>query len=58
MHNRKFRQGGRSIDKFKYNASFSGLCPAEKAIAIVKAVNHLEAFKDINDFVESYLLFK
>jgi 2-methylcitrate dehydratase PrpD len=46
------------IDKFKYNASFSGVCPAEKAIAIVKMVNHFETFKDINDFVENYLLFK
>jgi 2-methylcitrate dehydratase PrpD len=45
------------IRKFGENAAFSGICPPERAAAIVAAVKQLDACDDIRRFVREHLVF-
>ena len=43
------------VEKFKYNAVFSGLVPEQEAAEMVEAVENLDKYENIGKFIRTYL---
>lgn len=46
------------VVKFKDNVVFSGLVTGERAGAMIEAIENLDEFETINEFVDSFLVFE
>ena len=46
----------RIVEKFKYNVTFTGLVDDMKAAEMVEAIENLDQFEKIGDFVDQYLV--